>query len=92
MIVNKLQHGDTMINSKERCKSTANKIPTMDEVETKKYLTINEASVFTNLKVSKLRDLVFRNSIPVIRIDGILRFCKKDLESWINQSKKYTLN
>ena len=54
------------------------------------FLTMNQASEFLNLKISKLRAMVFKNEIPVIRIGKCLRFSKEDLMQWLGEKKNYS--
>ncbi len=53
------------------------------DVPTAGLMTIEEASVFLNLKVSKLRAMVFRKEIPFIKIGRLVRFHAQDLETWL---------
>ena len=46
-------------------------------------MTINEASIFLNLKVSKLRRYVFMRAIPYYKIGSLIRFKKDDLLQWL---------
>ena len=52
-------------------------------------LTIEEAAFFLNIKVSKLRSMVFKREVPVIKIGRLLRFCKTELSIWVSQLKRY---
>lgn len=55
---------------------------------TKKLLTIEEASEFLSIKVSRLRTAVFRREIPFIKIGRLVRFRETDLIQWISQNTK----
>lgn len=52
----------------------------MNEIQ---LLTIEEASIFLNLKVSKLRRYVFMRGIPYYKIGSLIRFKKDDLLQWV---------
>ena len=45
-------------------------------------MTISEAAAFLNLKVSKLRMMVFRKEIPFLKFGRLVRFYAQDLEEW----------
>lgn len=46
-------------------------------------MTIEETSVFLNLKISRLRSLVFKSEIPFIKIGRLVRFRAQDLHEWL---------
>jgi excisionase family DNA binding protein len=46
-------------------------------------MTIEEAALFLNLKVSKLRRYVFMRGIPYYKIGSLIRFKKDDLLQWV---------
>lgn len=48
-------------------------------------MTIEEASVFLNLKVSRLRRYVFMRGIPYYKIGSLIRFKKDDLLQWVGE-------
>lgn len=50
-------------------------------------LTIAQASQFLNLKISRLRYLVFTRKIPFRKIGGSVMFLKSDLLEWVNSQK-----
>ena len=54
----------------------------MSEIQ---LMTIEEASVFLNLKVSKLRRYVFMRAIPYYKIGSLIRFKKDDLLQWVEE-------
>jgi excisionase family DNA binding protein len=58
----------------------------------KRLLTIKETCLFLEIRMSKCRDLVFRNQIPVLRIGRLLRFDPVDLQKWLEEKKNYKLN
>ena len=47
-------------------------------------LTVNEVSTLLNLKVSRIRNLVFLKRIPYIKIGASVRFSKAAILEWIN--------
>jgi excisionase family DNA binding protein len=53
-----------------------------NEVE---LMTIEEASDFLNLKVSKLRRDVFMKAIPYYKFGALVRFKKEELLKWIEE-------
>lgn len=53
----------------------------MSEVQ---LMTIEEASVFLNLKVSKLRKDIFKKAIPYYKIGSLIRFKKDELLKWVD--------
>lgn len=48
-------------------------------------MTIDEAAVFLNLKVSKLRRDVFMKAIPYYKIGSLIRFKKEELVRWLEE-------
>lgn len=50
-------------------------------------MTINDASIFLNFKVSRLRSLIFKKEIPFFKIGGSVRFKKADLQKWVDSHK-----
>lgn len=59
-------------------------------VNSPELLTIDQTSTFLNLKLSKLRTMVFKNEIPVIRLGRCLRFSRADLAQWLGEKKNYS--
>jgi excisionase family DNA binding protein len=53
----------------------------------KNFLTINEASIYLNLRVSKLRSLVFKKQIPIVKIGRLIRFEKSQIDSWLRKCR-----
>lgn len=53
----------------------------------KNFLTINEASIYLNLKVSNLRSLVLKKQIPIIKIGRLIRFEKSQIDSWLRKCR-----
>ena len=48
-------------------------------------MTIEEASAFLNLKVSKIRKDIFNKSIPHYKIGALIRFKKDELIKWVEE-------
>ncbi|RYZ83010.1 MAG: DNA-binding protein, partial [Proteobacteria bacterium] len=46
-------------------------------------LTVEETARFLNLKISKVRSMVFRREIPYLKIGRLVRFQRHDLEAWL---------
>jgi len=53
-----------------------------------KLLCINEASAYLNLKVSKLRAMIFKREIPLIKIGRLIRFDKCQIDQWLKQHRR----
>ncbi|MBD66491.1 MAG: excisionase [Halobacteriovoraceae bacterium] len=51
---------------------------------TNKLLTIQEASEFLSVKISRLRTAVFKREIPYVKIGRLVRFKVEDLNEWID--------
>lgn len=49
------------------------------------FMTIEEASEFLNLKVSKLRRDVFMKVIPYYKFGSLIRFKKDELLKWVEE-------
>ncbi len=54
----------------------------------KKLLTIEEASIFLNVKVSRLRQAVFRREINYVKLGALVRFREDDLQNYIVKNLK----
>lgn len=52
----------------------------------KKLLTIEEASHFLSIKISRLRTAVFKKEIPFVKIGRLVRFQESDLLKWIESN------
>ncbi|EQC47625.1 helix-turn-helix domain-containing protein [Bacteriovorax sp. Seq25_V] len=50
----------------------------------KSLLSVEEASSFLSIKVSRLRTAVFRKEIPFVKIGRLVRFKTDDLLKWID--------
>lgn len=58
----------------------------MDSLQTTnqtKFLSIQEASTYLNLKISKIRSMIFKREIPNHKIGRLVRFNKGELDSWL---------
>lgn len=51
-------------------------------------LNIDEASTYLNLKISKIRMMIFKKEIPLVKFGRLVRFNKEDLDQWIQQLKR----
>lgn len=48
-------------------------------------MTIEQASEFLNLKVSKLRKDIFKKTIPYYKFGSLIRFNKAELQNWVKE-------
>lgn len=48
-----------------------------------KLLTTEEAALFLNVKISRLRMAVFRKEVPYIKIGRLVRFSESQLHAWL---------
>jgi excisionase family DNA binding protein len=51
-------------------------------------LSIEETSSYLNLKISKLRSMVFKKEIPFLKIGRLVRFEKTQLDQWLKQHRR----
>jgi excisionase family DNA binding protein len=51
----------------------------------KEILTLKDVAEITSYKVSYLRQLVFRDEIPSVRLGRSIRFNRKDVEQWLEE-------
>lgn len=51
--------------------------------EDSKLLTVEQAAIQLNLKVSRVRYEVFKKTIPFYKIGRSIRFSEKDLANWL---------
>lgn len=63
----------------------------VDHGECSNLMTIEQSAKYLNLKVSRIRNMVFLKSIPFIKLGASVRFDKSQLESWI-KSKMVSVN
>lgn len=56
------------------------------------FLTISEASKYTNLAKQTLYGLTSKRGIPFIKRSKKIYFKKSDLEKWLLEGRKYTKN
>ena len=61
-----------------------------EKLEEKKecLLTIEEASIILNVKVSRLRQAVFRREISFVKLGALVRFREEDLKIFIQTNLK----
>lgn len=57
-------------------------------IETRKLLTIEEASRMLSIKISRLRTAVFKREVPFVKIGRLVRFREDDLSKWIEKNTK----
>ena len=60
----------------------------LKERDNKGLLTVEEASKFLNVKVSWLRQAIFKREINYIKVGALVRFREEDLESYIQKNIK----
>ncbi|GAB4023843.1 MAG: hypothetical protein Fur0010_27070 [Bdellovibrio sp.] len=53
----------------------------------KLLFTIEDAAKILNLKISRLRTAVFKKEIGYVKLSGLVRFTKENLEEWIKRSQ-----
>jgi excisionase family DNA binding protein len=53
-----------------------------------RLLTVNEAAEYLNVKVSWMRQAVFRRDIGHIKLGALVRFRQEDLEEYIQKNIK----
>lgn len=51
-----------------------------------------QAAAYLNMKVSRLRNLVFIKQIPFLKIGASVRFNKSDLVAWLENKKQGVQN
>lgn len=56
----------------------------MSQLPVKALLSIEKASSFLSVKVSRLRTAVFRKEIPFVKIGRLVRFKQDELIKWID--------
>ena len=61
----------------------------MNEIQ---LMTIEEAALFLNLKVSKIRKDIFNKAIPYYKIGSLIRFKKDELTRWLDQKLVSPMN
>lgn len=52
-------------------------------IKTTKLLTSEEVAEWLNLKMSKLRSMVFKNEIPYLKVGRLLRYDPVQIEQWL---------
>jgi len=53
----------------------------------KKLMVTKDVCDYLSIKMSRLRTMVFKNEIPVIRLNRLLRFDPDEIEKWIENKK-----
>lgn len=56
------------------------------------YLTIEQTAAFLGLRVSRLRNMVFKKQIPYLKVGASVRFNKVQLVEWINSKLQVASN
>lgn len=54
----------------------------------KVLFTVDEASKILNIKVSRLRQAVFRNEIDYVKLGALVRFRDEDIQNYIQRNLK----
>ena len=57
--------------------------------ENAKLLTIQDAAELLNVKISRMRAMIFKNEIPFFKLGRLIRFDKDDLLIWVEEKKNY---
>ena len=57
---------------------------TTQEAPSPRLLTIEDASLLLNLKVSRIRKAVFKRELKYIKLGALIRFKKDHLVEWMN--------
>jgi excisionase family DNA binding protein len=60
----------------------------LKERREKRLLTTDEASKILNIKVSRLRQAVFRREINYVKLGALVRFREEDLQNYIQKNIK----
>jgi excisionase family DNA binding protein len=60
----------------------------LKERKEKRLLTTDEASKILNIKVSRLRQAVFRREINYVKLGALVRFREEDLQNYIQKNIK----
>ena len=81
---------EQLIDSSIR-KALQEQTPQADNL-TSEILTIKQASHFLNLAVQTIYGFTSKNEIPFFKRSKILYFRKSELEAWINEGRKKTVN
>lgn len=58
----------------------------LKERREKRLLTTDEASKILNIKVSRLRQAVFRREINYVKLGALVRFREEDLQNYIQKN------
>ena len=54
----------------------------------KNLIDINELAEILNIKVSKVRSMVFKNEIPYIKLGRLVRFKTEEIQNWLDQLRR----
>ena len=69
-----------MNNEKQSRKPVESVVITGDSLN---LITVAEAARFLNLKISRIRNMVFLKEIPFLKLGASIRFDRVQLQSWI---------
>jgi len=53
----------------------------------KELMTIDDLSEYLKLSKPKLYPMIRQGKIPGFKIDGSLRFCKADIDKWLEEKR-----
>jgi excisionase family DNA binding protein len=53
-----------------------------DKKQEPQYLKLEEVSSLLNMKVSRIRNMIFKDQIPHIKVGASIRFNKADVLAW----------
>ena len=53
-----------------------------------RFLTLDELSVILKIKPKTLRQWVYQGRIPNLKINGLLRFERRDIEAWLLSQRR----
>jgi len=56
-----------------------------------KIMSYKELSVYLKLSPNTLRHKVIQGKIPFFKIDGAVRFSKKDIDAWLEKNHRKTI-
>ena len=59
-------------------------VPTIRSLQSSDaYMTIADVSVLLCIKEKTIRQWIYQGKIPSIKINGLVRFRKRDIDTWI---------
>ena len=57
-------------------------------VNNENFLTINEVCIWLKIKESHLRQLIFKQEIPYLKVGRLIRFDEKEIRLWLQEKKE----